>query len=41
MLFDSVPLPLQITDKENFVYLYDPEKDLHFDYYGSLKQAAF
>lgn len=38
MLFDSVPAPIQITDKENFVYLYDPEKGFYvFDYYGSLK----
>lgn len=38
MLFDSVPSPVQITDKENFVYLYDPEKGFYiFDYYGSLK----
>jgi hypothetical protein len=38
MLFDSVPSPIQITDKENFVYLYDPEKGFYiFDYYGSFK----
>lgn len=38
MIFDTVPSPLQITDKENFVYLYDPEKGFYiFDYYGSLK----
>ena len=38
MLFDSVPSPTQINDKENFVYLYDPEKGFYvFDYYGSLK----
>jgi hypothetical protein len=38
MLFDSVPSPVQITDKENFVYLYDPEKGFYiFDYYGSFK----
>ena len=38
MLFDSVPAPTQITDKENFVYLYDPEKGFYvFDYYGSFK----
>jgi len=38
MLFDSVPAPTQITDKQNFVYLYDPEKGFYiFDYYGSFK----
>jgi hypothetical protein len=38
MLFDSVPSAVQITDKENFVYLYDPEKGFYvFDYYGSFK----
>ena len=38
MLFDSVPSPIQLTDKENFVYLYDPEKGFYvFDYYGSFK----
>ncbi len=38
MLFDSVPSPTQITDKENFIYLYDPEKGFYiFDYYGSFK----
>ncbi len=38
MLFDSVPSPIQLTDKENFIYLYDPEKGFYiFDYYGSFK----
>jgi hypothetical protein len=38
MLFDTVPLPLQLTDKDNFIYLYDPEKGFYiFDYYGSFK----
>jgi hypothetical protein len=38
MLFDSVPSPVQLTDKENFIYLYDPEKGFYiFDYYGSFK----
>ncbi len=38
MLFDSVPSPTQLTDKENFVYLYDPEKGFYiFDYYGAFK----
>ncbi|WP_462253018.1 hypothetical protein [Ferruginibacter sp.] len=38
MLFDSVPSPTQLTDKENFVYLYDAEKGFYiFDYYGAFK----
>ena len=38
MLFDSIPSPTQLTDKENFVYLYDAEKGFYiFDYYGSFK----
>ena len=38
MLFDSVPSPTQLTDKENFIYLYDAEKGFYiFDYYGSFK----
>lgn len=38
MLFDSVPSPIQLTDKENFIYLYDAEKGFYiFDYYGSFK----
>lgn len=38
MLFDTVPLPLELTDKANFIYLYDPEKGFYiFDYYGSFK----
>jgi hypothetical protein len=38
MLFDSVPSPVQLTDKDNFIYLYDAEKGFYiFDYYGSFK----
>lgn len=37
-LFDSVPSPTQIIDKNNFVYLYDEDKGFYiFDYYGSFK----
>ncbi len=37
-VFDSVPAPVTIIDKNNFVYLYDPEKGFYiFDYYGSFK----
>jgi len=37
-LFDSIPLPTQIIDRGNFVYLYDPEKGFYiFDYYGAFK----
>lgn len=38
MLFDTVPSPVQILERNNFVYLYDPEKGFYiFDYYGSFK----
>ncbi|MBK8609718.1 MAG: hypothetical protein IPL84_07165 [Chitinophagaceae bacterium] len=38
MLFDSVPAPEKIIDRDNFVYLYDPEKGFYiFDYYGAFK----
>jgi hypothetical protein len=38
LLFDSVPSPQRIIDRENFVYLYDPEKGFYvFDYYGAFK----
>jgi hypothetical protein len=38
LLFDSVPSPVQIIDRDGFVYLYDPGKGLYaFDYYGSFK----
>ncbi len=37
-LFDTVPAPVKIVDKDNFVYLYDPEKGFYiFDYYGGFK----
>jgi hypothetical protein len=37
-LFDSIPSPVKIIDKDGFVYLYDPTKGFYiFDYYGSLK----
>ena len=38
LLFDSVPSPAQIVDRDGFVYLYDPKKGIYiFDYYGSFK----
>lgn len=38
LLFDSVPSPVQIVDRDGFVYLYDPKKGIYvFDYYGSFK----
>lgn len=38
MLFDSVPSPVSIVDRDGFVYLYDPEKGIYiFDYYGAFK----
>ena len=38
MLFDTVPSPIKIVDRDNFVYLYDPEKGFYiFDYYGGFK----
>ncbi len=38
LLFDSVPEPQKIIDRDGFVYLYDPEKGVYiFDYYGSFK----
>lgn len=38
LLFDSVPSPKKIIDRDGFVYLYDPQKGLYiFDYYGSFK----
>jgi hypothetical protein len=38
LLFDSVPSPKSIVDRDGFVYVYDPEKGLYtFDYYGSFK----
>jgi len=38
MLFDSVPSPINLVDKDNFVYLYDTAKGFYiFDYYGGFK----
>ncbi len=38
LLFDSVPSPQKIIDRDGFVYLYDPQKGVYlFDYYGSFK----
>ena len=37
-LFDSVPSPKIILDRDGFVYLYDPKKGIYvFDYYGTFK----
>ena len=38
LLFDAVPEPTKIIDRDGYVYLYDPEKGVYiFDYYGSFK----
>jgi hypothetical protein len=37
-IFDSIPSPEQILDRDKFVYLYDTAKGFYtFDYYGSFK----
>ena len=37
-LFDSVPTPTQVLDRDGFVYLYDPKKGFYvFDHYGTFK----
>ena len=37
-IFDTVPTPSLIIDRENFVYLYDEKRGFYiFDYYGSFK----
>ena len=37
-IFDSVPLPLVMYDRDGLLYLYDPKKGLLvFDYYGGMK----
>ena len=37
-IFDTVPTPSLIIDRENFVYLYDENRGFYiFDYYGSFK----
>lgn len=36
--FDTVPSPIKIMDRNNFVYLYDTAKGFYiFDYYGAFK----
>jgi len=38
LLFDSVPSPVKIIDRDGFIYLYDPKKGMYvFDYYGAFK----
>jgi hypothetical protein len=38
MVFDSVPSAIQLTDYNNFIYLYDKAKGFYsFDYYGAFK----
>ena len=40
-LFDTVPSPIQIVDRDRFVYLYDDAKGFYiFDYYGSFKNRV-
>lgn len=40
-IFDVLPSPVSITDQDQFVYLYDPEKGLYvFDYFGALKNKV-
>lgn len=37
-VFDTLPSPVQLIDRDGFVYLYDPEKGFYiFDYYGAFK----
>ncbi len=37
-LFDTIPSPIQIVDRDRFVYLYDTTKGFYtFDYYGAFK----
>ena len=37
-IFDTIPSPTQIVDRDGFVYLYDSTKGFYtFDYYGALK----
>lgn len=37
-LFDSVPTPEKVIDRDGYVYLYDPDKGIYiFDYYGNFK----
>jgi hypothetical protein len=38
LLFDTMPSPVKLMDRNNFVYLYDTAKGFYvFDYYGSFK----
>ena len=40
-LFDTIPSPTQIVDRDKFVYLYDITKGFYtFDYYGALKNKV-
>lgn len=37
-LFDSMPSPIKMIDRDGFLYLYDTQKGIYiFDYYGSFK----
>lgn len=37
-LFDTIPSPVQIMDRDGFLYLYDTSRGFYtFDYYGALK----
>ncbi|MEO6228854.1 MAG: hypothetical protein ABJB11_16720 [Ferruginibacter sp.] len=37
-LFDTIPSPAQIMDRDGFLYLYDADRGFYtFDYYGALK----
>lgn len=37
-LFDTIPSPIQIVDRDRFIYLYDTTKGFYsFDYYGTFK----
>ena len=38
-LFDSLPSPTKLIDRDNYVYVYDPEKGFYvFDYYNGFKR---
>ncbi len=38
-LFDSMPSPTRLIDRDNYVYVYDPEKGFYiFDYYNGFKK---
>lgn len=37
-IFDSVPSPIQMVDRDGYLYLYDPQKGLYvFDHFGTFK----